>query len=258
MGTMFLILWHAIFFDPIYNLLIFILDHVPGGDVGIAIVILTVLIKVVLLPLSLRAAKTQHAMRTLEPELASIKEKHKGDREKLARETMGIYKKAGINPFATIFLTLIQLPIIFALYFAVRLGGGVPFPHINVALLYSFVPAPETVNMVFLGIVHIMERSLPLALLAGVTQFFHTRLSLPALPPKEEQSTASFKDDFARSMQVQMRYVMPAIIAFFAYTTSATVGLYFLISNLMAIAQEYVARRHISQYTTRQQTERRS
>jgi YidC/Oxa1 family membrane protein insertase len=247
---MFLTFWHALCFDPIYNLLIFILDHVPGGDLGVAIIILTVLIKLILLPLSLRAAKTQYVMRTLEPELASIKEKHNGDRERLARETMDAYKNAGINPFASIFLTFIQLPIIFALYFSVSRGGGVPFPHINTALLYSFIPAPTVVNMIFLGLVDIAARNWPLALLAGITQFFQTKISLPALPSKKENTPAdtkpSFKDDFARSMQMQMRYVMPVIIFFVAYRFSATIALYFLVSNIMAIAQEFVVHRHIS------------
>lgn len=248
---MFLTVWHLFFFHPIYNLFIFILNHVPGGDVGIAIVFLTVLIKLILLPLSLRAAKTQYAMRTLEPELARIKGEHTGNREKIAKETMEAYKKAGINPFASILLTLIQLPIIFSLYFSVSRGGGVLFPAINTALLYSFVSVPKTVNMIFLGLVDITERNLPLALLAGITQFIHTKFSLPSLPPREKnvqlEPKESFKDDFARSMQIQMRYVMPAIIFFVAYKFSATIALYFLISNLVAIGQEYIVRRHIAQ-----------
>ena len=245
MAGMFSTIWHAVFFDPVYNFLIFILDHVPGGDLGLAIILLTILIKLILLPLSLRAAKTQYAMRTLEPELALLKEKHNGDREKVARETMDAYKRAGINPFASIFLTFIQLPFIFALYFAVTRGGGVPFPDINTALLYSFVSVPETVNMIFLGVVNIAARNLPLALLAGVTQFFQTRMALPPLPPKQKDAPQSFKDDFARSMQIQMRYVMPAIIFFVAYKFSATIALYFLVSNVIAIGQEYIVRRHV-------------
>lgn len=242
---MFASIWHGIFFDPIYNTLIFILDHVPGGDVGVAIILLTIFIKLILLPLSLRAARTQASMRILEPELTAIKEKHKDDREKLARATMDVYKKAGINPFASIFLILIQLPIIIALYLSVYRGGGVPFPDINVDLLYSFVPTPDTINMMFLGIVDVAARSLPLALLAGITQYIHTNLSLPPVPPKKEGAEPSFKDDFARSMQLQMRYVMPVIIFFVAYTISAAIALYFLVSNLFAIAQEFVVRRQI-------------
>ena len=243
---MFTTIWHTVFFDPIYNTLIFILDHVPGADVGLSIILLTIVIKLVLLPLSLRAAKTQYVMRTLEPQLSTIKEKHKDDREKLARETMSAYKEAGINPFASILLVLIQLPIVIALYLTVSRGGGIPLPDINVALLYSFIPVPESVNMIFLGIIDIASRSFPLALLAGITQFIHTHLALPPLPPRAKEKKADFKDDFARSMQVQMRYVMPVVIFFVAYTISAAIALYFLVSNLMAIAQEFVVRRHVS------------
>ena len=247
---MFLTLWHAVFFDPIYNLLIFILNHVPGGQLGIAVVVLTVLIKLILLPLSLRAAKTQHGMRTLEPHLSSLKEKHKGDREKLAKETMEAYKNAGINPFATLLVTLIQIPILFALYFAVSRGGGVAFPNINTALLYSFIPPPQMVNMIFLGVINIAEKSLPLALLAGLAQFYQTKLSLPPLPPKpadaEANQKVSFRDHFARSMQIQMRYVMPLLICFIAYKFSATIALYFLVSGLAGVAQELIVRRHVA------------
>ncbi len=245
MAGMFSSIWHGVFFDPIYNGLIFILNHVPGGDVGVAIIILTVVIKLLLLPLSVRATKTQHAMRELEPKLAEIKEKHKDDREKLARETMGAYKEAGVNPFASILLILIQLPVIIALYLSVYRGGGVALPAINVDLLYSFVPTPETATMMFLGFMDIAARSFPLAFLAGVTQFYHTRLSLPPLAPKEKDAKPSFKDDFQRSMQMQMRYVMPIIIFFVAYTISAAIALYFLVSNLMAIAQEYFIKWHV-------------
>lgn len=242
---MFSAFWHTVFFDPIYNLLIFVLNHIPAGDVGIAIVVLSVLIKIILLPLSLRAAKTQHAMRALEPELASVKEKHKDDRERLARETMDVYKRAGVNPFAGIVIQLIQIPIMIALYLAVSRGGGVPFPDINTALLYSFVPAPETVSMLFLGFIDMTSRSLPLALAAALAQFFHTRLALPPLPAREKDAAPSFKDDFARSMQIQMRYMMPVIIFFVSYSISATIALYLLVSGLLSIAQEYVTRRHV-------------
>jgi YidC/Oxa1 family membrane protein insertase len=244
MFLMFSTFWHAAFFDPIYNLLIFILGHVPAGDVGIAIIVLTVLIKLVLLPLSLRAAKTQYAMRSLEPQLARINEQHKNDAGKRGQATMEAYREAGVNPFASFFLQFIQLPIIFALYFAVTRGGGVPFPAINTALLYSFVSAPEAVSMIFLGFINIAAKNLPLALFAGVAQFVQTHLALPPLARREEGAPASFKDDFARSMQMQMRYVMPIIITFVAYRFSATIALYFLVSSIAAIAQEYIVRRH--------------
>lgn len=236
-------IWHTLFFDPIYNALVFFIDTIPGGDVGLSIIIVTLIVKLLLLPLSIKASKTQRVMKELDPQLKEIQERHKDDREALARATMEAYRQAGINPFSSIFLLFLQIPIIIALYFAVGRGGGVPLPEINTALLYAFIPTPETVDMIFLGIVDIAAKSWPLALLAGIAQFIHGQLSLPIMEPKADEGP-SLRADFARSMNINMRYVMPVMIGFIAYTLSASVALYFATSSLFAIGQEFVLRRH--------------
>jgi YidC/Oxa1 family membrane protein insertase len=182
-------------------------------------------------------------MRELEPKLEAIKTQYKDNREMLAIKTMEIFRDAKVNPFSSIFLLLLQIPIVIALYFAVYSGGGVALPGINTALLYSFIPAPESVNMIFLGFMDITAKSFFLALVAGGTQYIHTSLSLPPMKPRDLHAEPNFKEDFGRSMQVQMRYVMPVLIVLVAYTLSASIALYFTVSNLMAIAQEYVVRR---------------
>jgi YidC/Oxa1 family membrane protein insertase len=240
---MFSTIWHTFFFDPIYNGLVFFIDTIPGGDVGLAIIGTTIVVKLILLPLSIKAARTQKVMREIEPKLKEIKEKFKEKREEQARAIMDLYKEAGLNPFSSILLLFIQIPIIIALYLSVYSGGGVALPQINVNILYSFVPAPETVNMIFVGLIDITAKSLPLALLAGITQFIHAHLSIPKPEPKVDDKP-DFKADFARSMQLQMRYVLPIVIFFVAYTISAAIALYFTISNIMAIGQEFVVRRH--------------
>lgn len=241
---MFTTIWHSFFFDPIYNGLVFLIDVVPGGDVGLAIILLTIVVKTGLLPLSLSATRTQRAMREIEPELARIREEYKDDREGLARAMMDLYAKAGIKPFSSILLLFIQIPIVIALYFSVASGGGVKLPDINTEVLYSFITVPEQASMLFFGIVDMAAKSLPLALLAGVTQFFQAHLTFPAVPKRTEGTPASFKDDFARSMQMQMRYVMPVMIFFFAYSISAAVALYFTVSNVLGVAQELIVRKH--------------
>lgn len=241
---MFSSIWHNFFFDPIYNGLVFLIDTVPGGDIGVAIVLLTVVVKIILLPLSLKAARTQRAMQDIEPKLAEIKEKFKDDREGLAKAMLELYKTAGVNPFASILLLFIQIPIVIALYLSVYRGGGVPLPDINSALLYSFVLAPETASMLFLGTVDIAAKSLPLAALAGITQFIQAYLAFPHPKKRLDTDKPSLKDDFARSMQMQMRYVMPILIFFFAYTISASVALYFAVSNVLGIAQEFIVRKY--------------
>ncbi len=235
-------IWHTFFFDPIYNSLIFFIDVVRGGDVGIAIILTVILVKVVLLPLSLKAIRTQIVMRDIEPKLKAIREEFKDKREVQALKTMELFKSANINPFSSILLLFIQIPVVIALYFAVYSGGGIKLPDINVAILYSFIPTPETVNMVFLGFLDITARSMPLAFIAALTQYIHTNISLPKLEPRKPDAEPNFKEDFARSMQIQMKYVMPVLIFFVAYTISAAIALYFTISNLTAIAQEYIVR----------------
>lgn len=241
---MFSYIWHTFFFDPVYNGLVFFIDVIPGGDVGLAIIATVIVVKMILLPLSIKAAKTQKVMREIEPKLKELKEKYKDNREEQARQMMVIYKEAGMNPFASIFLLFLQIPIVIALYLSVSKGGGVPLPDINTELLYAFVASPVSVTMNFLGIIDITGKSLILALLAGVTQFFQIKLSMPPLPPKDANAEPSLKDDFMRNMQLQMRYVMPVVIVFAAYAISAAIALYFFVSNLVAIGQEFYVRRH--------------
>lgn len=235
-------LWHTFFFDPIYNTLVYFIDVVRGGDVGIAIILTVIFVKLLLLPVSLKAIRTQILMRDLDPKLKAIREEYKDKRDVQALKTMELFKEAKVNPFSSVFLLILQIPIIIALYFAVYSGGGIKLPAINTALLYTFVPTPETVNMIFLGFLNIAEKSLPLAFIAGLTQFIYTHISLPKLEKKKADAKPDFKEDFGRSMQMQMRYVMPVIIFFVAYTISATIALYFTISNLTSIAQEYIVR----------------
>lgn len=237
-------IWHTFFFDPVYNTLVFFIDIIPGGDVGLAIIATVLVVKTILLPLSIKAVKTQKIMREIDPKLKEIKEKYKDDRQQQAQAMMEVYKDAGMNPMAGLFLLFIQIPIIIALYYAVSRGGGVPLPDINLDLLYSLVAAPAAVTMNFLGLIDITGKSFLLALGAGVTQFIHVNLTMPAPPPKKEGAAPDLKEDFMRNMHTQMKYVMPVLITVVAYSISAAIALYFLVSNLVTITQEYFIRKH--------------
>lgn len=241
---MFSYIWHTFFFDPVYNGLIFFIDVIPGGDVGLAIIAIVVVVKTILLPLSIKAAKTQRVMREIEPKLREIKETHKDNREAQALAMMTVYREAGMNPFASLFLIFLQIPIIIALYFAVYSGGGIKLPDINVDLLYAFVNNPSVVNMNFLGMVDITGKSVFLALLAGVTQYYQVKVSLPEMPPRDPNKAPDMKEEFMRNMHLQMRYVMPVIIFFVSYIISAAIALYFFVSNIVAILQELYVRKH--------------
>jgi YidC/Oxa1 family membrane protein insertase len=232
-------LFSTVIYDPIYNALAFLVGVVPGGDIGIAIIILTIVIRLILYPLSAKAVKTQIAMREIDPELKRLREELKDSREELARKTMALFKQRKVNPFASIFLILIQLPIIIGLYFVfLHEGQGLGF---DPEVLYAFISVPTEASPLFLGLVDLTGKSIVLAVIVGMTQFINARVMMPAQPPSKG---ASFGEDFQRSMQLQMRYVFPVVIGVIAYFISAAVALYFLTSNLFSLAQELWIKRH--------------
>ena len=213
------------------------IDIVPLADVGVAIILITVLVKLILFPISQKAVRTQFIMRGLQPQLEKIKEKYAKDKQAQARKTMDLYKEKGINPFSGILLIFIQIPIIFALYWVFFRGG---LPEIDLSILYSFINEPSKINMNFLGLIPMDGRSIVLAFLAGLSQYFQIKLSLPDLKKRDDK--ASLKDDFARSFQLQMRYMLPLFIFGFSYFVSAAVALYWFTSNIFAIGQEIFLR----------------
>jgi len=228
----------TVFYQPLYNTLVMILSVVPGANVGVAIILLTVVVRGALLPLSHKSVVSQAKMRSLAPHLEKLKEKHKDDKQEQARKTMELYKEHGINPFSGCLLVIVQLPVIFALYFVFFRG----LPDLNAEHLYSFVQLPSTISMMFLGVV-LSSKSIIFALFAAVSQYFQIKLSVPTMAPAEKGAEPSFKNDFARSFNVQMRYMLPIIVFGISWSISAAVALYWTTSNLFSIAHELYVKR---------------
>jgi YidC/Oxa1 family membrane protein insertase len=226
-------LWNIVLYKPLVNILAFLISFIPGGDVGVAIILLTLLVKIALYPLSQRAIVSQAKMTLLAPELNKIKAGG-ASKEEQAKQTFELYKKYKTNPFSGCLLILIQIPIIFALYYVFL--RGLKFDN---GLLYSFVHTPVHINMLFLGILDINAKSLILAILAGISQYLQAHF-MPK-PPASSGQTGSFQESFAKSMQVQMKYVFPFLIAFIAYNVSGAIALYWVTSNVFAVGQQIYA-----------------
>ncbi len=232
--------FHAAFYNPIYNALIALIALVPGGDVGVAVILLTILIRLLLLPFSLSAARTQRAMKALEPKIKALKETYKDDKEREAVETLALYKAAEVNPFASILTAFIQIPVLLALYWVFRYES---FTVMNVARLYAFTPTPHTVSLEFLGIISVMGKSLFLAVCAGLTQLLQAHM---ALSGTMKPASGAAQGDFQKIIGMQLKYVFPFLIATISYTTSGAVALYFIATNLAGSAQEWHVRRTIA------------
>ncbi|MHB1163246.1 MAG: YidC/Oxa1 family membrane protein insertase [Minisyncoccota bacterium] len=233
--------FHTFFYNPIYNALVALVAIVPGSDVGIAIILLTIGIRLLLLPFSLSAARTQRAMKVIEPKIKALKEKHKGNKDQEAIETLALYREAKVNPFASILTAFIQIPILLALYWVFT---NEPFPAINLARLYALTPIPHVVSLEFLGIISVTGKSILLAVLAGLTQLLQAHMALSGTMKPSEGKTG-LSGDFQRIIGLQLKYVFPFLIAAISYTTSGAVALYFIATNLAGSAQEWHVRRTI-------------
>lgn len=228
-------IWNLILYKPLLNALALLVSIIPGGDVGFAVIILTVLVKLILFPLSQKSIRNQAAMNMLAPELEKIK-KSGVSKEEQARLTFELYKKHKTNPFSG---CLVQIPILIVIIALYRVFiKGVDFTS---GLLYPFVHAPAHINMLFLGVVDVSKTSIALAILAGFSQYLQAYFmpKMAAGSPGDE----SFQASLAKSMQVQMKYVFPFLIALLALRFSGAVALYWITSNLFTVGQQIYVKR---------------
>ncbi len=234
-------LYSTIIYNPLYNGLIFLADLLPFLDAGVLIILFTLIVKVILFPLSKKAVRTQAMMKLVEPELKEIKVKYKDDKQAQAMETMKLYKEKKLNPFSSILLLFIQIPILFALYRIFYYSG---LTSIHTDILYPFVHVPPVISTLFLGFIDITKKNIWLAIIAAVTQYFQISFSTPKVAKKTEGG--GFQEDFARSMQVQMKYILPFFILFISYQVAGALALYWATSNLFMIGQELYIRRQLA------------
>ena len=237
--------FHAVVYNPIYNALVFFVGAIPTHDVGLAVIIVTLVVRIILYPLSRRAVVAQMKMKELAPAIDKLKAELKDKPDEQSRAILALYKEKDVHPFAGFLLLLIQLPILFGLYFVFARGG---LPAIHTELLYSFVHAPSSVNMEFLGLIDMGKRSIVLAILAMLAQFLYTRLSMgprgSATPV--EAVEASFSTDMAKSFDLQARYMLPVIVGVIGFTIVAAAPLYWITGNIFMVGQELLAGRRFN------------
>lgn len=217
---------------PLYNAMVFLIAMLPGHDVGLAIIVLTIGVKLVLYPLTRTATLNQLKMRDLQPKLDALKETYP-DRETQSRKTLELYRAEKINPFGGLLPLLIQIPILISLFVIFSNSG---LPKINKELLFGFVSAPDVVNTLFLGIFSLTAHGYVLPVIAGLTQFLLAQIT--AVAPQGGKP-GTFAHDLGKSMQIQTLYVLPAIIAIIGFTLPTAVSLYYIVFNLISAFQEY-------------------
>lgn len=230
-------LFHELLSRPLFNLLIGLYNLIPGNDFGIAILALTAIVRLITLPLSLRASRSQRELAKLNPKLKEIQEKYKNDKQAQASAQMQLYKEHNINPLAGCLPLLIQIPIIIALYRTFLAG----FKPESLQMLYSFIQNPGAINNIFLGFLDLTQKSPVLAILAGAFQYLQSRMSVSQMP----QSAGKDKTDITNMMSTQMLYFFPVMIIIITWNLPAGLALYWVATTLFSIGEQlYIRRRY--------------
>jgi len=233
----------VVFYQPLYNGLIFLFDLIPWANAGLVVIIFTIIVKLIIFPLSMRATYAQMEMKEIEKDLKLIKEKYKDDKNTQTLKTIELYKEKNINPFAGFFVLLIQLPIIIALY---RIFLKSSLSVVDTLLLYRFVSAygVPSPTMTFLWISSVAGKSIILAILAGVSTYFQMKYSTPK-DLESQKGEKNTQEDVMRMFQTQMKYMFPILVFFISWSVSAAVSLYWITSNVFTVFQEMYLRKRV-------------
>lgn len=226
-------LFHEILYRPLFNALIFLYQNFSFHDLGVAIIILTVLIRLILFPLFYKGAKDQAIMQRLAPKIKEIQRNHKDNKEKQAKEMMELYRLHKVNPISGFLLLIVQLPILIALYqvFLKGLSGG------SFDALYSFISRPDLLNFHFLGAIDLSVRNIFIIILAVVAQYFQGKLSLA----KNKNNGEAVKSLSAmEKMSRQMVFMGPVMtfVFLYAFNLPSAVGVYWLTTTIFSVIQQ--------------------
>ena len=241
-------LWNELFFRPIYNILIWIISVLPGYSLGWAIVILTLIIRTILYIPTFKSLKAQTSMQEIQPKIQELKKKYKNDSQKLSEETMKLYKEHGVNPCGSCLPILIQMPILIAVFQVLRVKNSVD----NAKYLYPFLAGFdfEKVDLSFYWVHNLLDpEKIALPILVGLAQFVSTWLmqkkAAKNKPKKQKNNNGKVNPLEEMEMATKMMtYMLPLMVAWFAYSYPAGLALYWFVSTLFSIAQQYMLQRH--------------
>src|SRR3989344_8845015 len=224
-------LFNEIFYKPLFNGLIFLYGVVPNHDMGVSIIILTIIIRLIIWPLTGKGIRSQKILAALQPKIEEIKKRFKDKKEEQAKALMALYSENKINPLSGILPILIQIPIIIALW-QVFLNSTNP----DFNSIYWFIQKPEQIQTAFFGFFDLTKSSVLLAIIAGVLQYFQTKMIMPSF------SKSSGSADFGQIMSKQMLYFGPVISIIIFWRLPAALPLYWVIVTLMTMLQQYLSK----------------
>lgn len=227
-------LFNSILYQPIFNIFVFLYNTIPGHDVGIVILAITILVRLVLYPLTSSSIKAQRALQELQPKMEAIKKQFADDKQKQTQAIMELYKTNKVNPLTSCLPMLVQLPILIALYMVLQDGLNSK----NLAdSLYQFISNPGAINQISLGIFNMAKPNYVLAILAGAAQYWQAKTLSRKNPPKGAGEGS--KDEAMMSMMnKQMLYFMPVMTILIGFRLPGGLTLYWFFSTLLMAIQQ--------------------
>lgn len=229
---------NAILIQPLLNLLILIYGVLPGHDFGIAIILMTILIRLALWPLASKQLRSQKKLQALQPEITALRKKAKGDKQKENQLLMELYKEKEINPFSACLPVLLQFPFLIAMYFVFNQAihnidktiANLYVPVRNLPWIQQIIAHPSLFKPTLLGLVSMAAPSIALAIIAGITQFIQVKMISP--------KSADTKGDAQAQTTAMMNYIFPVVTVFIAWRLAAALPLYWIVTNLVTIFQQ--------------------
>ena len=237
-------IWNTLLVNPILNLLV-VLYTFLGQNMGLAIIVLTILIRALLIPVVMPSMKTMKKQRDLQPELDKLKSKYKHDKQKLSQEQMKLFKKHGLNPASGCLTQISMIVVLIALCnvitrFTVNGDANV----INSLIYFPALKFAEGASIDTTFWYMNLAKSDPyfvLPILAGIFQLFASKMMQPYVELGENaaKTTPDKKDDLAYNMQEQMLYLMPVMTVFIGASLPSGAALYILITTVFSLVQQY-------------------
>lgn len=202
---------------------------------GIAIIILTIVIRIILWPLQRKTLEAQKSLQELQPKMREIKEKYKDDLEARNREMIRLYKEHKTNPASSCLPTLVQLPILLAVFQVFRAG----FDPKSLNDIYTFIPSPGIIDKFFLNLTFfdLSEPNLVLTILTALVQFWQSKMLMVQKPPIT--NTGSRDEEVQAAMNKTMVYFLPVITFLFGLSLPSGLMLYWLVSTLLMGLQQW-------------------
>ncbi len=226
-------LFFTVLTQPLFNGLVFLYNTVAFSDLGVAIILLTILVRTLLYPFFYKGLKNQALMQKIQPQIEAVQKEHKENKEEQAKQMMALWKEHKINPFSGFLLLIIQLPILLAIYRVFLTGLNKE----SLSGLYSFVHTPEILNNSLLGLIDLSERSVIIVILAVAAAYIQGKMAL-------SKSRANSNSKSAK-MAKKMSLLAPGIILIFLINFSSAIGLYILVTTLFSILQQYLINKRI-------------